>query len=162
MFPIIEIQHIVLYYIFEGCALARQQKLIRRKAADSLIIYDISSNQPIGQVVNMTVEGMKLAVEKPIKVNGMLYCRMELPRKILGNTEVFFDAECRWCKKNEATGKYDTGYKLRYVSAKDKKVVGELIRQWMIHECEALNAGGGRKKSPQGGIFSKMLPFLAK
>ncbi len=142
--------------------MARQQKLVRRKAADNLTVYDISSNQPIGQVANMTVEGMKLIVEKPVKVSGLLYCRMELPRKILGNKEVFFDAECRWCRKNEATGKYDSGHKLRYVSAKDKKIVHELIRQWMIQECEAMNATNGRKKSAQGGLFSRILPFRSK
>ena len=134
----------------------KQQKLIRRKAVDDLTVYEISTDQPIGIVENMTVEGMKLVVDKPIRVSHLQYCKMRLPKKIMGVNEVIFDAECRWCKKNEKTGKYDSGYKLRYVNAKDKAVVGELIHRWMIDECENWNGLKERKKSQKGGLLSRM------
>jgi len=134
----------------------KHQKLIRRKAADEITVYDINSDRPIGQVENMTVGGVKLVVDEPVRVSTILYCKMKLPRKILGVKEVFFDAECRWCKKNEKTGRYDSGYRVRHVDAKDKAVVGELVRLWMIEECEAMNAQTDRKKNHKGGIFSRL------
>ena len=139
-----------------------RQKLIRRKATDELVVYDLNTEEPIGQIENMTVEGMKMVVDKPIRPASIVYCKMDLPRKILGNKEVYFDAECRWCKKNDKTGKYDSGYKLRYVNAKDRAIINELIRRWMIEECEAWNKSGAKNGSARGGIFSRIFSFGTK
>lgn len=81
-----------------------RHKLIRRRATDELTVYDLNTEQPIGQIENMTVKGMKMVVDKPVKPASIIYCRMDLPGKILGHKEVFFDAECRWCKKTIIRG----------------------------------------------------------
>ena len=141
--------------------MVKQQKLIRRKAVDELTVFDMKSEEPFGVVENMTVEGMKLVIDMPIPVSKVLYCRMPLPKKLMGTKEVFFDAECRWCKKNGKTGKYDSGYKLRYVNSTDKAVVAELIRQWMIHECDTWSGSKDRKKSQRGGLLSRVFRLRA-
>ncbi|RKX28407.1 MAG: hypothetical protein DRP46_08690 [Candidatus Zixiibacteriota bacterium] len=139
-----------------------RHKLIRRRAIDELTVYDLNTEQPIGQIENMTVKGMKMVVDKPVKPASIIYCKMDLPGKILGHKEVFFDAECRWCKKNDNTGKYDSGYRLRYVNAKDRAIINELIRRWMIEECKAWNKSAVKNGSLKNGFLSKIFSFGAK
>jgi len=126
--------------------MTNNRSTVRRKALDPILFYDIKTNLPIGQVMNMSEHGVRLMTEHPVQVYKVLYCRIPLPDEILGCSEIVIDAECRWCKKNEKTGWYDSGYKLRKVTQKDADVIKLLTRRWMINQSEELNASGGRQK----------------
>jgi len=123
---------------------AKQQKPVRRQAAENLVVYDMRTNQPIGQVQNMTVAGVKLITDKPVKLSRILYCRIDLPEKLLGSDQVYFDAECRWCRQNKSAGWYESGYRLRNVSASDREIISLLTRRWMMVQSDAQNNGSTR------------------
>jgi hypothetical protein len=143
-------------------AVGKRQKLIRRQAIDDLVVYDVRTNQPIGRVENMTIEGVKLITEEPVEVQRVLYCKMELPKKILGRRQVTFDAECRWCKRNAETELYDTGYKLRNISASDKEVISQLVRQWMIRQSKSQNATNVPQEQKKNNFLSRIFQFGEK
>jgi len=116
------------------------QPKIRRKAAESLIVYDLNTQQPIGIVADMSARGMKLKGEIHATVSEMFYCRIPLKKKIEGRKEVFFDAECRWCNHFRETGRYYSGYILRFPSKKDASIVRKLIHNWMAKYNEDINS----------------------
>ncbi|UCD18214.1 MAG: hypothetical protein JSV44_04695, partial [Candidatus Zixiibacteriota bacterium] len=83
---------------------------------------------------------MKLMSEEPVTVRQVYYCRIPLRKKINGRDEVFFDAECRWCRKSEETGWYNSGYVLRFSSPQNADIIMELTRNWMADQADRLNA----------------------
>jgi len=133
---------------------------VRRRAGDPLIVYDMSTNIPVGQVIDLSYRGMKLMSETPMKVGKTYYCRMPLPETLLKRDEIFFDAECRWCKKNESTGWYDSGYILRKASADDSDIIQLLIHRWMIQESEKLNHSRDRARKRHHGFVVRILDNL--
>jgi hypothetical protein len=133
------------------------QQKVRRKASAALLAYDLQSGLPIGQVIDMSAKGMKLMSEDPVRLYYVYYCRIRLPEKIKGQQEVFFDAECRWCKKNEATSWYDSGYILRYPSPEDADIVRELTRSWMVDQVDRLNVRYTKAKKTKRRFLQRIL-----
>ena len=112
------------------------QKKIRRQAAEPLLVYDLNTKLPMGQILDMSASGMKLMTELPAVPHHVYYCRIPFDHPIDGRTEVFFDAECRWCIPNEQTGWYNSGYALRYPTTDDSEVVRKVIHKWMKAHLE--------------------------
>jgi hypothetical protein len=135
----------------------KSQRKIRRKAADPMLVYDLQTKMPIGQVIDMSAKGMKIMSEYPIKTNRVYYCSIPLEKKIKGHQEVVFDAECRWCRRNEETSWYNSGYIIRFPSQKDASIIQTIIRNWMTNHANKLNAKylkAARKKSFLHRIFT--------
>jgi len=133
----------------------RQQK-IRRKACFALLVYDLHSGLPMGQILDMSARGMKMMTEDPVAVNRVYYCRVPLDKKIKGREEVFFDAECRWCMLSEETCWFNSGYILRFPSPTDAEIVHELIRTWMMDETSKLNAKYSKPQKNKRGFFRRI------
>ena len=129
---------------------------VRREATDPLIVYDMETDLPAGQVINMSFRGLRLMTEFEVEVYKVHYFRMPLPQAINGIDEIFFDAECRWCKQNEETTWYDSGYNIRKASADDAEVIKLLTRKWMMDKSNKLNASQQNRSEKKGGLFSKL------
>ena len=117
----------------------KQQK-IRRKASAALLVCDSRTGAPIGRILDMSARGMKLVSSEPAMVRRIYYCRIPLKRKIDGCSEIFLDAECRWCRKSEETGQYNSGYIIRFPSPKEAGIIGKLIHSWMADQANFMNA----------------------
>jgi hypothetical protein len=135
------------------------RQIIRRRASQAMLVYDSKTKLPLGQVLDMSGRGMKLLNESPIKTNRIYYCRMPLERKIKGREEVFFDAECRWCRYDEATTWYHCGFLLRYPSKTDAAIVQELIRVWMIDGVESINKHNRPVEKEEKSLLKRLLDF---
>jgi hypothetical protein len=133
---------------------------VRRKAVGALAVYDLSTGLPIGQILDMSYRGMKIMTEEPVIVGKKYYCRLPLDQEINGKTEVFFDAECRWCKQNEETAWFDSGYILRYSSAQNAEIIKELVKSWMVDHIARLNPHIRRKRPRRYRIFQRLLSIF--
>ncbi|SYZ72262.1 hypothetical protein TRIP_C20377 [Candidatus Zixiibacteriota bacterium] len=123
----------------------KQQK-IRRTASGEMTVYDLRASEPIGRIIDMSARGMKLHSPEPAMVRKVYYCRLPLKRAVKGCKEVFFDAECRWCRPNDEIKGFNSGYALRFPTQKDGEIVRELLRHWMAEQADRLNAHyAGRK-----------------
>ena len=140
--------------------MANVRDTIRRQATDPLLVYDMETNLPIGQIINMSYRGMKLMTEEPVVISKIYYCRIPLPEKLLGRDELFIDAECRWCRKNEETSWYDSGYCLRKPSTEDADIIKLITHKWMIEQSEKMNSSNGVSRSKRVGILSKVIDGL--
>jgi len=134
----------------------KRQQQIRRKASFALLVYDLHSNMPMGQILDLSARGMKMMTEEPVTINRVYYCRVPLEKKIKGKREVFFDAECRWCQLSEETCWFNSGYILRFPSPTDAEIVQELIRTWMISETSKLSAKYVKPPKEKRGFFRRI------
>ncbi len=117
-----------------------EQQRIRRRASEALTVFDQKTGEPIGKVLDMSAKGLKITGKEPVAKRRIYYCRMPLKREIDDCGEVFFDAECRWCRESEEAGNYNSGFLLRYSSPKDAAIVQKLIYSWMVRQTERMGA----------------------
>ena len=75
-------------------------------------VYNYTTGVPIGKLANLSADGAMLITENPVKTADVLKCRIGLNHKILGLSEIIFDAECRWCRRNIEAGRWESGYRL--------------------------------------------------
>ncbi len=134
----------------------KKQQKIRRTASEALLVYDLATGHPMGQIIDMSAKGMRLMNEKPTKVHQIYYCRLPLEQEIEGSIEVFFDAECRWSKLNEKTGWFDSGFILRYPSQKDADIVKALLHGWMVDRLSGKDSRYKQEKSNKIGIMHRL------
>jgi len=133
-----------------------RQPKIRRQATFPLLVYDLHTGMPMGQILDMSAKGMKLMSEEPVAVNRVYYCRMPLDYEINGCSEIFFDAECRWCKRSDETTWYNSGYTLRYPSPGSAEIVQKLTQAWMVGQAERLNARYIRPKTKKRNLLQRV------
>lgn len=135
---------------------AKQQK-IRRTASFPLLVYDMHTNMPMGQILDMSARGMKLMSEEPADVSRVYYCRIPLEKPINGCKDICFDAECRWCRQSDETSWYNSGFILRFPSPKHAETVRKLMHTWMIDQSERLNAKYKRPPKKKRNLLQKIL-----
>ncbi|MDM8552747.1 PilZ domain-containing protein [Desulfobacterales bacterium HSG2] len=104
-----------------------KRRLKRKQLIYYLSVFDMDANKRIGQLVNITTEGLMLTSEKPIKVNSAFQLKMDLPEEIKGQKQITFDARSMWCRKGVNPDFYDIGFQLVNISQENSKIIERLI-----------------------------------
>lgn len=110
--------------------MANKRRLKRKDLIYYLSLFDRNTGQFVGQLVNITTEGIMLISEDPIKPNQHFEFRMVLPEKIDGTEEILFDAKSMWCKKDVNPSFYDVGFQIENVASKDIGRIESLIHEF--------------------------------
>jgi hypothetical protein len=106
-----------------------RRRLTRYDIEDYFAVVDRDSNKIVGRLANLSIEGVMLITERPIKKRAILRVSLELVQPVLGHSQIDFDAECRWCRKGKGVDWFESGYKLNNVSIKDQTTIMCLILQ---------------------------------
>jgi hypothetical protein len=91
-----------------------KERRIQERVASTryLTVYDRTNGKAIGGLANLSEEGAMFVTPGPIRAGTVIECRFDLPYEIMGQTEIVFDAECRWSRKNVKESRWETGFKL--------------------------------------------------
>jgi len=119
--------------------MSEDRKFLRRPACGYYHVYNRTTNELVGRVVNMSERGIMLISEEPIEAFKMLKCKMELPEEILESKLLNFDAESKWCRKNETIDCYETGFQIHCATEKDDDILKLLMHLWMAEKSDTLN-----------------------
>ena len=107
-----------------------KRKLRRKSLSYYLRVFDVSTNQPIGDAVNMTTEGILLISDHPIETNAIFRLRMSLPKGIYENGYLEFTAESKWWEKGFIPDSYNVGFQLKNMSQKGIQVIESLLEKF--------------------------------
>ena len=110
--------------------MSAQRKLERKKLIFYLKVFGEKTNRLIGDLVDITTEGIKLIGSRPVKTEITYKLRMDLPREIDGEKKIIFNAQSRWCEKDDRTDFYNTGFKLTAISPDDINRIENLILEY--------------------------------
>jgi hypothetical protein len=111
-----------------------RRQLPRRLAEETIQVRDINTDQPVGQVVNLTPEGLMLVGYAPVEHNLVFQLELELERPRLGHTRLELGAESLWCCAANERGRYWTGYRIIDISLGTAEVIESLIQDWDIED----------------------------
>lgn len=119
--------------------MSEKREFTGRQACHDLNLFDQKTGDYLGRVVNMSINGLMLISDQPVEFPKLFSCKIELPKEILESRELIFDAESKWCNKNEELNCYETGFLLRNLSDK----VGDIVRL-LMHEKMAEESDPGK------------------
>ena len=107
------------------------RRSIRKSTSDYYLVYEDSTDELIGRVVNLSLDGTMLIGDHEMVVPTRIDARLELNDPIDGRKQIRFQLESRWCKKNETCDWYETGYKFVEISDQDRNLIAKLTRGWI-------------------------------
>jgi hypothetical protein len=87
-----------------------KRKLQRRQLSVQLDVIDRATRQPLGQLVDITSEGMMVAGKAPVETPFFYQLIIPLPEKILGKERLEIDAESVWCRSDLNPQQFTAGF----------------------------------------------------
>jgi len=91
----------------------REKRVIQRHHLKYyLSVYNRKTGKPIGYIVNISTEGLRLVSHIPLLTHSVFQFRIKLPREIEGARNIDFDALSCWCRPDVSPDCFDTGFKL--------------------------------------------------
>jgi len=118
-----------------------RRKNERYTAATHITVYDCLTKQSLGELVNLSSEGAMFVTSEPVKPATVFRCRVQLKQQVKGHSEVHFEAECRWCRKNISMSRWESGYLLK-ASGDDAYLLTFLVLEFKL-------SGGGDQSMPE-------------
>ncbi len=113
-----------------------KRRLKRRHLIYYLSVFDGKTDHLIGQLVDLTTEGLMLTSEKSIEQSSVYQLRMLLPEAIRGKTQLTFEAETMWCNRDVNPNFYDIGFRLIDIAKTDMKIIESLIYDFSFLDFE--------------------------
>lgn len=107
--------------------MAEKRRMKRRHLIYYLSVFDRLTNHFVGQLVDITTEGIMLTSETKFELDTLHKLKMVLPEKIMGKNEILFDAQSLWSKQSINPNFYDTGFRLSKISKQDIAIIKHLI-----------------------------------
>ncbi len=103
-----------------------QRKLTRVSIPDHPQIFDAHSNAVVGQLVNLSTEGLMMMSPSAVKPGTLLQCRIPL-RCNEEVIEIMIGIESLWCDGADESGVCWTGFHIIDISPQHHKMISTLI-----------------------------------
>ncbi len=114
--------------------MTEKRKAKRRHIIYYLRVFDRKTDQLIGQMVDITTNGMKLVSKSAIEPETSLELRMVLPEEIDNQTEILFDAKSLWCKRDINPNFFSVGFEFIRISPEDVNIIKNLIYEFSFRD----------------------------
>ena len=105
------------------------RRLKRRHLIYYLEVFDLTNNQLLGHLVDLTVKGMKLVSKKEIPAGKTFSLRMVMPEEYCPEREVRFTATSTWCSQDVNPEFFATGFNTPDLDEKTRRMFMILINQ---------------------------------
>jgi len=110
------------------------RRLKRMHVISYLKVQERNTEKDLGQVVDMTTEGMGLYSQNQLETNALIKLKLTLPSLINDTSEIAFDALVVWCAEADHPGFYDSGVKLLNVPQSDLEILERFIEESMVED----------------------------
>jgi hypothetical protein len=111
-----------------------KRKLPRKIADDVLEVSDQHTNSVLGQVVNISAEGLMMISNEPYATGSIYELDLKFPRLIKGHSKVSFGAEVVWSTPASQPGSHWSGFRIIDISEDGMLTIDDLILDWHIME----------------------------
>lgn len=103
-----------------------QRKLTRISIPDQTRIFDAHSGNIVGQLVNLSIEGLMMMSPSTVSPGTLLQLRIPLQcnDKVI---EVLVGAESLWCDETDESGVCWTGLHIIDISPEHHKIISTLV-----------------------------------
>ena len=104
-----------------------RRKRPRKSAGTYVTVYDLSVNERIGYLIDISSSGMRLISESEFKPKTTLLLQIDLPANIEDRGQVLCKAEIIWCRKGKCVDCYESGLEITDISRYNQ----DTLEKWM-------------------------------
>lgn len=110
-----------------------QRKYERAYLGIDVPVIDVLQEEEIGKIVNITVEGIMLALRQPQEPGAIYQLALQLPDEMATATGVIsLGADCLWCSPTSAGGYYWAGLQILDASIEAQNMICKLIDSYAL------------------------------
>ena len=111
--------------------MTEQRKTERVKAMIFTTAYDVNGNTLLGYLGDLTIKGAMVVGEKPAETNRNITMRIEFRgADEIPASHLIIPAHVAWCKQEEETDFYNTGYEFVELSGLNKEIVELIVERY--------------------------------
>lgn len=107
--------------------MSEKRKFSRVHLIYYLRLFDRKTGELIGNLVDLTTEGLQLISETPIEPGKILEIRMEFPEELYGQQQIPINAEVVWCDHQLDPDLFSVGCRLLPVTPSQFTTIRKLI-----------------------------------
>ncbi len=104
-----------------------ERKIKRRHLILYLRVFDSKSDELLGNLGDLTTEGIMVVSDKQIEINKSYNLKMTLPAKIEGQQQINLHAKAVWCNQDVNSDYYDTGFKINDIDPQTVHLISKII-----------------------------------
>lgn len=108
----------------------KERKSERQRLIYFLQVFNQETEKFLGNLVNISPDGMLLFGEQPIEPGQRYRLRMNVQFLGEDQTTLEVEAESRWCKNNTHPDIYDAGFRLINVPEEQQLLINQLIKEF--------------------------------
>jgi hypothetical protein len=109
--------------------MVERRKLERYHLIHYLRIYNQKNGWFMGNLVDISPEGIKMISEDPLEPGQIYAFKMEFPEEVGGKLKIEFNGLCKWCRTDINPALFAAGFELIDTSQEDVAIMTQLI-EW--------------------------------
>jgi hypothetical protein len=113
---------------------ADKRRLKRRHLIFYLRVFDRGTNQMIGHIVNITMQGVMIISDHPIGSGCKFNLCMHLPYELGKGNTIDFVATSVWNRRDVNPEFYNSGFTFDSIDEKDRKTIIDLIDRFGLED----------------------------
>jgi c-di-GMP-binding flagellar brake protein YcgR len=102
----------------------------RYQAQSPLFVWDKLHNTLLGQVTDISEQGLELQSKNRVRPETVFRCQMSMPENDDGIDFVSFEAESRWCNVGGESGTFNVGLEFVSITPGCQAALINLILAW--------------------------------
>jgi hypothetical protein len=107
-----------------------KRKTKRRFLLYYMRVYDNRTHQQIGNLVDITPDGVMLISATPIPEKQVLPLRLELSSEVADKPFMDFIALSKWCRPDVDPNQYNIGFEITEIAKDDEKIIQKIITEF--------------------------------
>lgn len=115
--------------------MAERRKVERRSISYYMRIIDASSNQMIGHLADISLQGLRMDSQKTLPVNEKYRLRINTTADVADKDSIEFVAYTRWCQPDPLqTGLLVIGFEIIKIAPHDAEIVQRIVDKYSTPE----------------------------
>ncbi len=113
-----------------------RRKTNRRYLLYFVRVYDATTRQQIGNLVDITPQGAMIVGLEPVPTGQTILLRLELTADIADKPFMEFPARSKWCHPDLEPSLHNTGFEILELTPEDAGIIQKIIRSFGFRDNE--------------------------
>lgn len=102
----------------------------KRHSLYFLSVFDGRTGEPLGQLADISQEGISILSSSPLKPHETYLMRILLAQHGQPERRLEFEAESRWTAPDPDSGQHTTGFHISLLTAEQRVLIDQLVSQF--------------------------------
>ena len=112
--------------------MAEKRKQERKSPQFFIEVYDNDQTRSVGRVANISSGGLMVIGKCELTRYVNYKISIDLPKAIKEQSQVFFEAQCRWCERGERSKLYSSGLEITNISSENSEILEKFLEDPQI------------------------------